>query len=123
MVIVAIRIGEGSKPAVMAGAHLAERLGVQLRLLYVAEELEAVDELARAAGQTVAEARKRLLEDIEERCREELGSVFPGPGHLLVRQGKLPEQVALAAKENGAQLERAPCPVVVIPPAITHGKG
>ena len=51
---VAIRIGEGSLPAVHAAADLAKRLGLELRLLYVATELEAVKELAAAAGQTVA---------------------------------------------------------------------
>ena len=39
MVIVAIRIGEGSLPAVHAAADLAKRLGLELRLLYVATEL------------------------------------------------------------------------------------
>jgi nucleotide-binding universal stress UspA family protein len=145
MVIVAIRIGEGSLAAVHAGANLAERLGLELRLLYVATELEAVKELAAAAGQTVEEARQRMTVEIRERCHEELGNPFPGGAELTIREGNVADEVARAAVELGAELivcgmkgrsalaklvlgdatgailERAPCPVVVIPPAITGG--
>jgi nucleotide-binding universal stress UspA family protein len=144
MVMVALRIGEGSLPAVRAAARLAEQLGRELRLLYVATELEAVHELAAAAGQSVEEVRQRMLEEIRERCYDELGRPFPGGAELTVREGNVAEEVARAAVELGAELivcgmkgksalakfvlgdvtgsilERAPCPVVVIPPAITR---
>jgi nucleotide-binding universal stress UspA family protein len=147
MVIVAIRIGEGSLPAVHAGARLAEQLGLKLRLLYVATELEAVKELATAAGQTEQEARRRMLEEIHERCHAELGDPFPAGAELIVREGNVADEVARAAVElkaelivcgmkgrsalaklvlgdaTGAILERAPCPVVVIPPAIARPGG
>ena len=147
MVIVAIRIGAGSQAAVSAAAGLAQRLGTELRLVYVADELEAVRDLADAAGQTEGEARMRLLDEIEERCREELGDTYPGRGKLIVRGGNVAVEVARAAVElnaqlivcgmkgrsalaklvlgdaTGAILERAPCPVVVIPPAIMHPTG
>jgi nucleotide-binding universal stress UspA family protein len=147
MVIVALRIGEGSRAAVSAAAGLAERLGTELRLIYVADELEAVTELANAAGQTEREARMRMLDEIEERCRAELGDIYPGRGKLVVREGNVAVEVARAAVElnaqlivcgmkgrsalaklvlgdaTGAILERAPCPVVVIPPAITRPAG
>jgi nucleotide-binding universal stress UspA family protein len=141
-VMVAIRIGAGSRAAVAAAEQLADRLGARLRLLYVAMELEAVPELAVAAGQPEDAVRERMLAEIRERCVAELGE--PLPGDLLVREGEVPETVARAAVEVSADfivvgmkgrsalarlvlgdttnaiLERAPCPVVVIPPAITQ---
>jgi nucleotide-binding universal stress UspA family protein len=147
IILVAIRIGEGSRAAVNAAANLARKLGAELRLLYVSEEMEAVEELARAAGQSAAEVRQRMLDEIQERCYIEIGRPFPLDAKLVVRQGDVAEQVTRAAVELGAELivvgmkgrstlaklvlgdatgailERAPCPVVVIPPAIAHPGG
>jgi nucleotide-binding universal stress UspA family protein len=147
IILVAIRIGEGSRAAVNAAANLARQLGAELRLLYVSEEMEAVEELARAAGQSTAEVRQRMLDEIQERCYIEIGRPFPLDAKLIVRQGDVAEQVTRAAVELGAELivvgmkgrstlaklvlgdatgailERAPCPVVVIPPAIAHPGG
>jgi nucleotide-binding universal stress UspA family protein len=147
IILVAIRIGEGSRPAVNAAAKLASALGAELRLLYVSEEMEAVEELARAAGQSAAEVRQRMLDEIHERCYIEIGKPFPLGAQLMVRQGDVAEQVTRAAVDLGAELivvgmkgrstlaklvlgdatgailERAPCPVVVIPPAIAHPGG
>jgi nucleotide-binding universal stress UspA family protein len=144
IILVAIRIGEGSRPAVHAAAKLARQIGAELKLLYVSEEMEAVEELARAAGQTTAEVRERMLDEIRERCYLEIGKPFPMDAELIVRQGNVAEQVTKAAVDLGAELivvgmkgrsalaklvlgdatgailERAPCPVVVIPPAIAH---
>ena len=106
-----------------------------------------IEELARAAGQTPAEVRQRMLDEIHERCYIEIGKPFPMNAQLIVRQGDVAEQVTRAAVELGAELivvgmkgrsalaklvlgdatgailERAPCPVVVIPPAIAHPGG
>jgi nucleotide-binding universal stress UspA family protein len=147
IVMVAIRIGAGSLPAVEAAVQLSDRLGADLRLVYVSEELEAVDDLAEAAGQTPEEARRRMIAEITERCHEELGDPLPGRAQLIVREGDVAQGVTNAAVElaadlivvgmkgrstfaklvlgdaTGAILERAPCPVVVIPPAIAHPSG
>ena len=144
IILVAIRIGEGSRAAVHASAKLARQIGAELKLLYVSEEMEAVEELARAAGQRAEEVRQRMLEEIRERCYIEIGKPFPMDAELIVRQGDIAEQVTKAAVDLGAELivvgmkgrsalaklvlgdatgailERAPCPVVVIPPAIAH---
>jgi nucleotide-binding universal stress UspA family protein len=145
-VVVAIRIGAGSRPAVEAAARLAQQLGAELRLLYIAMELEAVPELASAAGQSEQDVRQRMIDEINERCRAELGDPFPGDAELVIREGKVAETVARTAAElraefivvgmkgrsalaklvlgdtTGAILERAPCPVVVIPPAVLNGE-
>ena len=144
IILVAIRIGEGSLAAVNAAAKLASQIGAELRLLYVSEEMEAVEELARAAGQSAAEVRQRMLDEIQERCYIEIGRPFPLGAQLVVRQGDVADQVTRTAVELGAELivvgmkgrstlaklvlgdatgailERAPCPVVVIPPAIAY---
>jgi nucleotide-binding universal stress UspA family protein len=146
-IAVAIRIGEGSKAAVAAGVRLADQLGAELLLLYIASEMEAVGELAAAASQSDAEVRDRMLDEITERCHAEFGNPFPGNARLVVREGKgtsVADQVAAAVHDIGIEmvvvgmkgrsalaklilgdmtgsiLERAPCPVVVIPPAITN---
>ena len=101
----------------------------------------------RAAGQSAKEVRQRMLDEIRERCYMEIGKPFPMDAELIVRQGNVAEQVTRTAIELGAELivvgmkgrsalaklvlgdatgailERAPCPVVVIPPAIAHPTG
>lgn len=147
IIAVAIRIGAGSLPAVRAAVQLSERLGADLKLVYVSEELEAVDDLAEAAGQSPAEVRQRMMDEILERCHAELGNPLPGGAELVVREGTVAEGVTRAAVElradliivgmkgrsalaklvlgdaTGAILEGAPCPVVVIPPAIARPGG
>lgn len=144
-VLLAIRIGAGSRAAVDAAMRLAERLGAELRLLYVARELEAVPELAAAAGQTEDALKERMIAEIRERCRSDVGDPLPGGADLVIREGDVAETVARTAIEldagiivvgmkgrralarlvlgdtTNAILERAPCPVVVIPPAVTRG--
>lgn len=147
IIAVAIRIGAGSLPAVNAAVALSQRLGAELKLVYVSEELEAVEDLADAAGQSPEEVRRRMIAEILERCHEELGNPLPGGAELIVREGEVADGVTRAAVELGADLvvvgmkgrstlaklvlgdatgailERAPCPVVVIPPAIAHPTG
>jgi nucleotide-binding universal stress UspA family protein len=144
IIVVAIRIGAGSLPAVEAAVELSRKLGAELRLVYVSEELEAVDDLAEAAGQSPEEVRRRMMAEILERCHDELGDPLPGGAQLVVREGDVARGVTGAAVDlaadlivvgmkgrstfaklvlgdaTGAILERAPCPVVVIPPAIAH---
>jgi nucleotide-binding universal stress UspA family protein len=149
-IVVAIRIGEGSKAALAAAVRLTSQLGGRLHLVYVASELEAVSDLAEAAGQSEEEARSRMLDEIRQRCLAEFGDPFPGGAELLIqdgREGKLADGVRDAALHLGADLivvgmkgrsalarlvlgdttgsilENAPCPVVVIPPAISNPAG
>ena len=110
IILVAIRIGEGSRPAVNAAAKLASALGAELRLLYVSEEMEAVEELARAAGQSAAEVRQRMLDEIHERCYIEIGKPFPLGAQLMVRQGDVAERLVLQM----GRLEREELRVVIL---------
>src|SRR5262245_66179529 len=66
--------------------------------------MEAVEELGRAAGQTPAEVRQRMLDEIQERCYIEIGKPFPMNAQLVVRQGDVAEQVTRAAVDLGAEL-------------------
>ena len=141
-IVLAVRIGPGSRAAAASASELARLLGAELQLLYVARELEAVPELAVAAGQSEDAVRERMLREIGERLHAELGDDFPEHAELLIREGEVPATIARTAQEigagliivgmkgrselaklvlgdtTGAILERAPCPVVVIPPAI-----
>ena len=145
-VIVAIRIGEGSRAAAEAARHLAKLLGADLRVLYVAKELEAVPELAAAARQSHEEVRARMIEEIRARCREEMGDELVAGTRLIVTEGNVAQAVSRVAREleaglivvgmkgrsalsrfvlgdtTSAVLENAPCPVVVIPPALFEGR-
>lgn len=142
-IVLAVRIGAGSRAAAAAASELARRLNAELQLLYIARELEAVPELAVAAGQSEDAVRERMIREIRDRLHEELGPDYPEHSELLIREGEVPVTIARTAEEIGAKLiivgmkgrsalaklvlgdttgailERAPCPVVVIPPAVT----
>jgi nucleotide-binding universal stress UspA family protein len=144
-IILAIRIGEGSRAAADAATKLAGQLGAELRIVYVAKELEAVAELASAAGQSEEEVRVRMMSEIRDRLRSEVGEELASDARLVIVEGDVPKAVSRAAVDleaeliivgmrgrsalarlvlgdtTGAILERAPCPVVVIPPAMTEG--
>lgn len=141
-VILATRL-EGDEPAHVAAVarRLARAMDVPVTLLYVAVELDTVPRLSAEGGIDEETVRKRILARLEERAREFLAEHLPGQEtRVVLARGDVARRIASVATDRSAELivvgrghaglldllmgetvqellDRAPCPVVVVPRA------
>jgi universal stress protein E len=139
-ILVASRLPEGPDPTALAAARLAEQIGGELMLVYVAVELATLPELHLATGEDPDVLRKRVIAEVETRAELYLERNLAGaPTGVWVVGGDVAEEITRIAREEGADylvigtegrsifrqvilgstsqkiLQRAPCPVVVVP--------
>jgi len=139
-ILLASRLHEEEDATAEAAARLAERIGGELLLVYVAVELSTVPQLQAATGENEESLRKRMIAEIGAKARAHLERYSPGakPRVFLV-EGDVVEQIARVAREervgylvigtegrgtlrqvilgSTAQkiIQAAPCPVLVVP--------
>jgi nucleotide-binding universal stress UspA family protein len=139
-IVLAVRVGEASAAPATTAAWLARELGARITVVHVASQLEAARVGAAEAGIDPADERElavnRLRTEIDAFVAEHLAG-FQTEVRLL--DGDVAEQVARAAAVPPADLivvgtrgrsglaklvlgdttqsilQRAPCPVVVVP--------
>lgn len=139
-VLLASRLREGEDPTAVAAATLAERIGGELVLVYVAGELATVPLLEATAGGDADGLRGRMRAGIERDATAFLHRNAPGRrAAIRVVEGDVVEQITRAAAAERADylvigthgrnalshlilgstsqdiLKRAPCPVLVVP--------
>ena len=141
-ILLAVRVGDASSGPGRTAAWLAEGLGAQVTVVYVATELRTAPEVGLATALPIEDLRDRMAEQARERAerwaRQALGSI---PFDVRVEDGPVAERIGAVAAEIGADLvvagteargaisgmilgdttreilRRSPCPVVVVPPA------
>lgn len=139
-VLLATRLRPEPDPVGQAAARLAEGLGAELVLAYVADELATVAEVHAATGLDPEQLRERMISDIrgaaDEYVRRNLGGASV---RTVVEEGDVVERIVAAAAAERADylvigtegrsalqelilgstangiLRRAPCPVLVVP--------
>jgi nucleotide-binding universal stress UspA family protein len=141
-VLLAARLGEGGEHAAAAAARLADEIGGELVVAYVAMELSTVKELHAATGEDEDELRERIVAEVRDRLEEYLAGFDPvRPVRTLVLEGDVVEALVRAVREERADylvigadsrstlqqlvlgstaaeiLRRSPRPVLVVPPA------
>lgn len=139
-IVLAVRVGSESFGPGRTAAWLADRLGAELTLVYVATELETVTEVAVDSGIREEEVRARIVEGARERAESWGSEALDGHPFLVrIEEGDVAERVAAVTAELEAELvvvgtearsairdillgdttrailRRAPCPVVVVP--------
>jgi nucleotide-binding universal stress UspA family protein len=139
-ILLAVRIGTASLAAGRTAAWLARALDAEITLLYVAEELQSIPELALATGLDDDQVRSRMVSEARERALTLGQEALEGlPFSVVVAEGKVAEEVARVARDTGADLvvagtrgrgaissvilgdttrdilRTSPCPVVVVP--------
>jgi nucleotide-binding universal stress UspA family protein len=139
-IVLATRFGASSADPARVAADLARRTGGRVTVLYVATELEALELGASEAGVDPDMERKRVQRRIENELRTFIEEWFAGvPASVRIVEGDVADQVARAARDTNAAyivvgtrgrgqiarlmlgdttqtiLQRAPCPVVVVP--------
>lgn len=144
-VLLATRLRAAPDPVARAADALADQLGAELLLLYVADELATLSQVHAATGLDPDQLRERMLDDIRATAAEFVARNLGGRTvRTLVEEGEVPECVVQAAKREAADylvigteglsplrelivgstsheiLRRAPCPVLVIPPAVAR---
>lgn len=139
-ILLATRFGASSSEPARVAANLARQIGGSIAVLYVATELEAIELGAAEAGIDPAAERERIRNRIEDGLRSFVAEFLPGlvvTVHIV--EGDVADQVTHVAADLGASyivvgtrgrgpvarlilgdttqsiLQRAPCPVVVVP--------
>lgn len=139
-VLLASRLPEKADATAEAAARLAEQIGGELVLVYVAVELASLPRLQATAGVSPDDVRRRMISEIEARAQAYLERHVPGRGTgVWLVEGDVADQVTRIAREEGVDylvigtegrstlrqvilgstsqkiLQSAPCPVVVVP--------
>jgi universal stress protein A len=139
-VLLATRLGDDAARTAIAAARLASRLGAELVLAYVADELETVPAIHAATGDSEESLRAGILAEVEAEIRAFLERVPEAArARVMIREGNVVEEILHAAEELGASylvigpqtsgaaahlilgstsdaiLKRAPVPVLVVP--------
>ncbi|MEX2570946.1 MAG: universal stress protein [Gemmatimonadota bacterium] len=139
-VLLASRLPDQPNATIRAAARLAEQIGGELMLVYVAVELSTVSTLQGATGEDPEALRARMSSEIEADARAFLNEHVPDldTGIWLVEGEVVEEITRIAAREKvdylviGTErrsklkqvilgsttqeiLRHAPCPVVVVP--------
>jgi len=139
-VLLASRLHEEEDATAEAAARLADRIGGELMLVYVAVELSTIPQLQAATGENADSLRERMIAEIEAKARSHLERYAPGVRtRVLLTEGYVVEQIARVAREervgylvigtegrstlrqvilgSTAQkiIQAAPCPVLVVP--------
>jgi len=150
-ILLAVRVGAASLAAGRTAAWLARELQGKITLLYVAEELRTVPEVALASALDEGTVRARMLAEARERALILGAEALEGlPFSVVVAEGEVADEVARVALETGADLvvagtqgrgaissvvlgdttrdilRASPCPVVVVPASLdqeTPGAG
>jgi len=142
-ILLAVRVGTASLAAGRTTAWLARELQGKITLLYVAEELRTVPEVALASALDEAAVRARILAEARERALILGAKALEGlPFSVVVAEGEVASEVARVALETGADLvvagtrgrgaissvvlgdttrdilRASPCPVVVVPASL-----
>jgi nucleotide-binding universal stress UspA family protein len=139
-IVLATRFGASSAEPARVAAQLARQIGGRIIVLYVATELQALHVGAAEAGIDPAAERDRIDRRINTDLREFIDRWLQElPFEVRIVEGDVAEQVAEVARDVGAAyvvvgtrgrsqlarlilgdttqsiLQRAPCPVVVVP--------
>lgn len=139
-VILATRLEGGEAAPVAAVARrLARAVDVPVTLLYVAVELDTLPRLTGEGGLDEESARREILIELEARAEGFLAEHIPGQAtRIVIAHGDVARRIASVAADRSAELvvvggghtgvldllrgdtvqdllERAPCPVVVVP--------
>jgi nucleotide-binding universal stress UspA family protein len=142
-ILLAVRVGDASLAAGRTAAWLARDLEGRITLLYVAEELRTIPEVALASALEEDAVRARMLAEARERALILGAQALEGlPFSVVVAEGEVAEEVARVAREIGADLvvagtrgrgaissvvlgdttrdilRASPCPVVVVPATL-----
>jgi universal stress protein A len=140
-IVLASRLAEEETHTATAALRLAERLGAELVLVYVAVELETAGQLQATLGTGAAAATGAMLAEIEAEMAAFARRCFGDrPVRMRVEEGEVPERLAQVAESEGADylvigtegrtglrrvvlgstseaiIRHAPCPVLVVPP-------
>lgn len=141
-VLLATRLREEPDAVGRAAARLATRLDAELVLLYVADEVATVPEIHAATGLDSDQLRERMLEDLHAIAEDyALRNLTGARTRAIVVDGDPVDRIVEIAKAEQVDylvigtegraalhelivgntaariLRRAPCPVVVVPPA------
>lgn len=141
-VLLASRLPDEPDATLTAAMRLAERLGAELMLVYVAVELSTLPQLQVTTGEDIEDLRHRMMAEIERRAEEFLHRHVPDrQTGVAIVEGEIPDQVARVARENRVDylvigtearttlrqvilgstsqkiIQRSPCPVLVVPTA------
>jgi nucleotide-binding universal stress UspA family protein len=140
-IVLATRFGPSSAAPARVAAQLAERWDAHITVVYVATELAVLDFAGAETGVDPHAERQRALAGIVEGMAAFLAEYLPGAdvATRVIESGDVAEAVAQAAAELDAVflvvgthgrssiarlilgdtthsiLQRAPCPVVVVP--------
>lgn len=139
-VLLASRLPEEMDPTALEAGKLAERIGGQLALVYVAQELSTAPRIQATTGEEADLVRAEMLAEIEREVDRYLRRNLPGRSVAVrIVEGEVAEQIAKAAAGERADylvvgaegrgplrqlilgsvsqevLKRAPCPVLVVP--------
>lgn len=141
-ILLATRLREGPDPVGRAGARLAARLDAELVLVYVADELATVPEIHAATGLDSDQLRARMRDDLRAIAEDYVMRNLAGARtRSVVVEGDVVDRIVEMAQAEAVDylvigtegrsalhelivggtasriLKRAPCPVVVVPPA------
>lgn len=139
-IILATRLDPEEDATVQTARQLAKRLGEELVLLYVAEELATVPRVASFSGVEEESVREQMLAEAREAVDAFVRAHLSGqPVRARIGDGEVVEEIVRIAREENADflvvgtegrgtfarivlgsttqeiLHRAPCPVVVVP--------
>jgi universal stress protein E len=139
-ILLASRLPDGPDPTALAAARLARQIGGELLLVYVAVELSTLPDLHIATGEDPDLLRKRVIAEVDARAEHYLQTHLDGiPSGVWLVEGDVTEAITRIAREEGADylvigtegrsmlrqvilgstsqkiLQRAPCPVLVVP--------
>lgn len=139
-VVLATRFEEEAEATADVAARLSDALGLELMVLYVAVELDTTQLVASQGGFDEDAVDEEIIAALEEDARAYAEDWFPdrdfrvvvGQGRVvetIVEHAKAPETELLVVGHHGHGplarlfgadpasdlLERAPCPVVVVP--------
>ncbi|MFO7893653.1 MAG: universal stress protein [Longimicrobiales bacterium] len=139
-VVLATRFEEEAKATAEVAAGLSDALGLELMVLYVAVELDTAQLVASQGGLDEDVVDEEIIAALEEDARAYAEDWFPGRDfRVVVGQGRVVETIVEHAEAPETELlvvghhqhgplarlfgadpahdllERAPCPVVVVP--------
>ncbi len=145
-ILLAVRLSERPDPTAAAAGRLAQQIGGEVVLVYVAEELDTVPQLHASTGDDHDALRRRIIEEVNRDIEQYVERNLAGmPVRVRITEGEVCDEVTRAAVEENADyvvigtesrsaishlilgsttqdiLKRATVPVVVVP-AMMRGE-
>ncbi|CAN5654475.1 universal stress protein [soil metagenome] len=102
-ILLAVRLSPRPDPTGVAAARLAEQVGGEIVLLYVAEELETIPQLHASTGDDQDELRGRIMEELNREIADYQERNLAGSTvRVRIAEGSVSDEVTRAAAEEGA---------------------